>query len=311
MSRFIRYSFILFSFFSISVFESCTEKGYIITNETPFIDQSEDHSTFTKETDEVFNDVNAAIEIFSAFRGRINSPLRVICEASAVLDSTATERRITITYDGRNCSGTRNRYGEVVLTMPLSQKWTNAGALLTVNIKNLIITRLRDNQKFILNGIHTIKNVTGGSVKDLSTIGTVVHEIKSTAGMTLDFSNNARRLWYVYKKRTFTYDNGIVISTVGMHNDGTISGISEWGTTRAGTFFSTVIEKPMVIKQSCDYRLVSGEVSHRNLIGTLNVLFGLDGAGNPTSCPGTSALYYFKLTYTNPSGDSKIFITPY
>ncbi len=291
----------------------CREKGYIITNETPFTDQTDDHITFAKETDAVFDDANHIIEVFSAFRERIISPLnqRVICEATAVIDSTSTERFITVTYDGKNCSGTRNRYGEVVLSMPLSQKWKDVGAVLTVKIKNLIITRLRDNQKFIINGVHTITNVSGGRLKDLSTLGTIIHEIKSDNGMTIDFSNNARRLWYVSKRRTFTFQNGIVISTVGTHTDGTITGISEWGTTRAGTQFATVISNPLIIRQDCDYRIVEGEVSHKKLLGTLNVTFGLDANGNPASCPGSSAAYYSKLIFTNLNGNSKTFIFPY
>lgn len=288
-------------------FTSC-KKTDTTTENSDLATHSDDQARVSEETDAIANDANTAIANFGAFEGRVENTVGVICNAVAVLDSTATERRITITYNGLNCNGTRTRTGVVTLTMPLGTHWRDAGAVLTVNVQALHVTRVRDNKSITLNGIHQIKNVTGGRLNDLSSLGSIVHEITSP-GMTITFDNGTQRTWQVAKRRTFSYNNGIVISTVGFHTDGATSGISEWGTNRFGNAFVTVITQPMVIRQDCDFRLVSGEVSHQRLLVNVVVTFGLDAAGNPTSCP--SGVYYFKMVWTGANGVVRTVIWPY
>lgn len=270
---------------------------------------SDDQARFSEENDAIANDANIAIENFAAFQGRVENTLGVICNATAVMDSTTTDRRITVTYNGLNCWGTHFRTGVVVLTMPLGVRWVNQGAVLTVNVQNLQVTRLRDNKTITINGSYQAMNVTGGRLSQLSSLNNIVHELTSP-GMTVTFDNGSQRSWRIAKRRTFTYSSGIVITTVGMHTDGNTTGISEWGTNRFGNPFVTVITQPMVIRQDCAFRLVSGEVSHQRLAATVVVTFGLDAAGNPTSCPGLG-VYYFKLVWTGANGIVRTLIWPY
>ena len=235
-----------------------------------------------------------------------------------VLDSTATLRRITITYNGLNCWGNRFRTGKVILTMLLGQRWIDQNAILTTTFENLKITRVSDNKSITINGIHEVKNLTGGRLGQLRLPGgpaSIVHEITSP-GMNVTFDNGTTRSWKVGKKRTFTYSppgpNGnYVIKTEGIHTDGTTTGISEWGTNRFGNAFVTVISDPMIIRGDCDFRLVSGQVSHQRLNATAVVTFGLDATGNPTTCPGVGLPYYFKLVWTGANGVVRTFIRPY
>ncbi len=289
----------------------CREKGYLISDETPYIELSDDHAGFVVDSDALFDDALAAIENFSSFSGRINSSIRNVCEGTAVLSNTTTEKKITINYDGTNCTNTKRKLGVVELSIPINQKWKDVGSILTINIKNLIVTRLSDNKKTIFNGVFTIKNVTGGLLKNNASFGSIIHDINSIGGITVEFSNSTKRLWYVSKRRTFSYDNAIVISSIGTHTDGDISGISEWGFSRNGRFFVSSIINPMIVRSDCDYRIVSGEISHERLNGKLNVDFGLDVTGNPTTCPGPSKYYYLKSLYTTPGFIVKTFIMPY
>ena len=302
---------IMFALIAFSVtFTSCKKSDTASSDNSDLTTHSDDQSRFSSETDAADNDANTAIESFSAFEGRIQNPVGVICNATAVLDSTATLRRITITYNGLNCIGNRFRTGVIVLSMPLGQHFRDPGAVLTTTFQNFKVTRVVDNKSITINGVHEIKNVTGGRLGQLASLGTIVHEITSP-GMSVTFDNGTVRTWQVAKRRTFTYDNGIKISTVGIHTDGSTTGISEWGINRFGNAFVTVITQPMVIRQDCDFRLVSGEVSHQRLAATVVVTFGLNASGTATSCPGIGGTYYFKLVWTGANGIVRTFILPY
>ncbi len=306
-----KFRLVLIAITAISItFSSCKKSSVQSDWANEFKTHTDDQSRVSSETDEVFNDANAIIDATGAFNGRVEGLNSVICNATAVLDSTLTLRRITVTYNGLNCAGSRSRTGVILLTIPLSQHWGDVGAVLTANIQNLAITRVSDNKSIVINGTHIITNVTGGRLRDLATIGTIIHDISSN-GMTITFDDGSQRVWQVAKRRTFTYNNGIVISTVGTHTDGATTGIAEWGSNRFGNAFTAAITQPMVIRQDCDFRLVSGQITHQRLVADVVVTFGLDSNGDISSCPGIGSSYYFKLVWTSATGVVRTFILPY
>ncbi len=306
-----KFRLVLIAITAISItFSSCKKSTIESDWANEFKTHTDDQSRISAESDEVFNDANAIIDGFGAFNGRVEGLNSVICNATVVLDSTLTLRRITVTYNGLNCAGTRSRTGVILLTIPLSQHWGDVGAVLTANIQNLAITRVSDNKSIVINGTHIITNVTGGRLRDLSTLGTIIHDI-SSAGMTITFDDGSQRVWQVAKRRTFTYNNGIVISTVGTHTDGATTGIAEWGSNRFGNAFTAAITQPMVIRQDCDFRLVSGQITHQRLVADVVVTFGLDSNGDASSCPALGSSYYFKLVWTSATGVVRTFILPY
>jgi hypothetical protein len=305
---------ILVAALALSVsFISCKKTNTDTTDtSTDLVTHADDQSSVTQGTDDMANDVNTTIDNYNAFNGnRLDSPDGIQglpCNATAVLDSLNGLRRITITFNGLNCIGTRTRVGVVVLTMPLTQHWKDAGAVLTISVQSLVITRVSDNKSITINGTVLATNVTGGRLRDLSSLGTIVHTLTST-GITITFDNGSQRAWQIAKQRTFTYNNGIVISTIGTHTDGSITGISEWGTNRFGNAFVTAITQPMVIRQDCSMRLVSGQVTHSRLLATVVVTFGLDSSGNPVTCP--SGTFYMKIVWTAANGVVRTYILPY
>jgi hypothetical protein len=293
-------------------FLSCKKADLSGSNtSTDLVTHSDDQSSVTQSTDDIANDVNATIDNFNAFQGRpgdVDGITGLPCNATAVMDSANGLRRITITFNGPNCANTRNRVGVILLTMPLTQHWVDAGATLTINVQNLVITRLSDNKSITINGTYVATNVTGGRLRDLASLGTIVHTLTSS-GITVTFDNNTQRTWQVAKKRTFTYNNGIVITTIGTHTDGNITGIAEWGTNRFGNSFVTAITQPLVIRQDCNFRLVSGQVTHSRLLATVVVDFGLDSSGNPVSCP--PGPFYMKIVWTGANNVVRTYIIPY
>src|SRR6266404_1118517 len=299
-------------FFLVAVFTGCKkETGSSTDNTTEASVQSDDQARFSTEVEAVANDADVAMESSASFSGRYDQVQQsVVCDATLVYDSISNPRTVTITYNSSNCWGVgRTRSGVVVLSMAQGVHWKDAGALLTVTYQNLKITRLSDSKSITINGTQTFTNVSGGLLIYLPTLGTVTHSITSS-NMSVTFDDNTQRTWQVAKQRVFTYNNGVVITSTGTHTDGNTTNIAEWGLNRFGHAFASSTVQPLVIRQDCNFRLVSGEVKHTTPLITATATFGLDATGNPTSCPGTGH-YYFKVIWTGTNGNSLIVIMPY
>ena len=277
---------------------------------TEITTHSDDQNRVSSETDAVAEDAGTVLESEGAFSGRMQDlqNINVICGATAILDTLSNPRTITITYNGLDCSGTRMRTGTIVLSMAANMRWKNAGAVINVSFQNYKVKRLSDNKSITFNGNQTYTNVTGGLLFQLSNVQPIIHTIASS-NMSITFDNNTQRQWSIARKRTYTYNNGIVLEINGTHVNGNNNHIAEWGTNRFGHPFTTSITQGLVIRQSCAFRLTSGEIKHEGFATSI-VQFGLDSTGNPTTCPGSGSFYY-KVTWTGPNGASATAILPY
>jgi hypothetical protein len=299
-------------FSSFFLFTAC-KKEKDSTPETDYTTEtsvhSDDQSRFSGEIDAVANDADLALEVSSGFAGRMTTEnLNIICDADVVIDTVSNPRTITITYNGTNCQGSRTRTGVVIVSMNPATRWRNAGAVLNVTFQNLRVTRVSDNKSITINGTQSYTNVSGGLLINLPT-APVTHSITSS-NMSVTFDDASQRNWQVARQRVFSYDNGVTITTTGTHTQGNSTGITEWGTNRFGTTFSTAITQPLVVRQSCNFRLVSGKAEHKALLYTAAVTFGLDASGNATACPGTGN-YFMKIIWTGPLGIPHTVIHPY
>ncbi len=289
------------------VFTSCQKDSttaYDYMTETTT--HSDDQSRFSGEVDGVAADVNGALEVTSGFTGRTENI--TICDATAVVDTMSNPRTITITYNGTNCLGNRTRTGVVVISMAQNMRWKNAGAVINVAFQNLKITRLSDNKSITINGTQAYTNVSGGLLFNLVALTTITHTITSS-NMSVTFDDASQRNWQVARRRVFTYNNGIVITTTGTHTEGAITGVAEWGSNRFGNTFTTAITQPLIIRQDCSFRLTTGKVEHKTTLFNAAVTFGLDAAGAPTTCP--AGTYFLKIAWTGPSGNPRTVILPY
>ncbi len=292
----------------IIAFSSCKKDDQPTDNSTELKIHSEDQAIVSAEMDAVTNEVNAAIESDGSFTGLSQNTVN-ICGISTVADTMSNPWKIIIKYNGNNCSGTNNRTGFVILSMPSGTHWKNARAVLTVAYQNLKITRLSNNKSITINGSHTITNVGGGLLRDLPTLPSIIHDINSN-GMSIKFDDDSLRTWQVARRRVFNYNNGVVITITGKHTEGSHTNVAEWGTTRFGGPFVSSISQPLVFKQDCNFRLTSGQVQHKRLAADVTATFGLNETGSATSCPGTNPFYY-KLEWTAPGGNSHSVILPY
>ena len=298
------------------------------TSNTDLQTNSDDETRVATETDAAFDDVNSAMtaqfnvtgaataremeqRVLDGPGGGVDSGL--ICDATITLDTATNPHTITITYNGNNCALSRTRTGNIVISWPAGQLWRDAGAVVTVQFNNLAITRVSDNKTITINGTHAYTNVSGGSLISLpnSPGASVTHTI-SSSNMQVTFDNGAKRDWNVARQRVFMYTQGYVITTSGLHTDGNVSGISEWGTDRFGTAFDVAILEPRVITQSCAWQLTAGEVALTNTLGVTTITYGLNSGGTSTSCPVNGGTYYFQLSWTGASsGKTYTFILPY
>ncbi len=266
--------------------------------------QADDQSFFSNETDVATNDANAS---FDAYGGSsVQTPVGIEtppgfalpCDATITVDTASNPHTITIVYNGATCDLRRTRTGTIVISFAQGFRWKEANSVLSVQFINFKVTRNADRKSVVINGTRTLTNVSGGLLKDLATTDSIVHKIDDT-NMSVTFDNDKQRNWETHFKRVFKYNSGIVISTTG----------SVTGTNRFGNAFTTTITEPLVLSQSCDFNLVSGQVQHSGPKVTSTVTFGLDSSGNPVSnCP---VILYYKAVWTGPNGTSLTYIGVY
>jgi hypothetical protein len=313
----------------MSILNACKKDNNNSNNGTSSTDlqtQSDDQTQVTNENDAVVNDVNAVFSSQSGTTGASVNPgyqqgiavqggtsvQSPICDASVTVDTTSSTRVITITYNGNNCAVTRTRTGTVTITWPSGHAWHEAGAVITVNVQNLKITRIRDGRSITINGTHTYTNVSGGSLTDvyLGKIQSVTHTITSD-NMSILFDNGTTRTWHVARQRVYSKSgSSILITQTGTHTDGTNSNISEWGDNRWGNSFENVITTPLTVDGNCNWQLTGGSITTIRPVVTTTLTFGLDATGASTGCPTGGASYYFKLVW-EAGGKSYTFILPY
>jgi hypothetical protein len=301
------------------------------TSSTDLQTQSDDEARVSTESSAAFDDANAAMIGESSVTGAgIASNLRfgvavdggngslgslpgLLCNATVTVDSTSNPRTITITYNGKTADSLRSRTGSVVISIAQGVRWSSVSALVTVNFNSLAITRLVDNKTITFNGTHTYTNVSGGSLISLtsSSATPITHTITSS-NMSITFDNGTTRTWSVARQRVFSYSNGIVITQTGTYTDGTLLGVSEWGTNRYGNSFTAQIASPLIVSQSCDFQLTSGTHVLTNTAGVLTLTYGLTSTGAvATACPALGSLYYFQLVWAGAGGKTYTFVLPY
>lgn len=299
-----------FAFTLIVSFAACKkDKTADNSSDTEISTHSDDQSIFSSEVDAISDDADAALEAGASVSGREMGVDTVHISGGYITWNLESDpQTATITYNGNNIDGTRSRAGVVTVSVAKGTQWKNAGAAVTVNFQSVKVTRLSDNKSVTLNGTQTYTNVSGGLLKDLSSLQNITHTIASD-GLSITFDNGTQRSWKVAKKREFSYDNGVVVATSGNHTEGTVANIAEWGTNRFGVAFTTATVTPLTIRQSCNFRLTSGSLVHTVGSITATATFGLDASGNAVSCP--EGNFYYKVVYTGPKGNSITFILPY
>lgn len=253
--------------------------------------QVDDESRVSAELDAVSTDAVALLESDASVSGDNAVLEQPICDATIAWNTTSDPITVTVTYNGTGCAAARTRSGIVVISMAKTSHWKDTGAQVTIDYQHLKIARTRDGKHFEINGKKTYTNVSGGLLRNLATDGPIIHHTTS-AGLSVSFDDGTARDWQIAREKIFTYDNGIVITVNGLHTEGNVTGIADWGANRGGKAFTTVIDSSLIIRQDCNFRLTSGVLSHAVAGYTAKATFGLDASGAISACP---SQYYYKL----------------
>jgi hypothetical protein len=271
---------------------------------------SDDESMVSEEIDAIADDANTLMESDPALSGNNSVVDEIICDASVAINMESDPMTMTVTFNGANCGIKRSRTGVVVFSMAKGMEWKNEGAVIDVHFQDLKITRKSDGKSITFNGSETYTNVSGGLVFQVASLGSVIHRISSN-DLSVKFEDGTSRSWNVARQKAFTYNDGLVITVTGTHTEGNEHNIAEWGTNRFGNTFVTLISEPIVVKQNCDFRVTGGTLTSSTEVYTATATFGLDVAGNATTCPGAGH-YYYKLGWTrNNTGNNFSIILPY
>jgi hypothetical protein len=272
-----------------------------------------DQSRVEDEANQSMDDANSALEGVSATRSAEAFSFPT-CANISVDTTQASQGLIVLTYNGNNCANTRLRSGSISVQLPYISgavvRWHVPGASITLTFNNYKVTRLSDMKSLTFNGTHTITNVNGGLLVNITSGNPIVHKIR--ANMQLTFDDNTNRTWQAARTRTFSIANNIVSEQIT--GDTTISNynnVAMWGTNRAGTNFYISIPTPVVenvFGGTCLYKPLSGVRVHNGLAHPVTVTYGVDTNGNPvtTGCP-----YGWKANWTNGQGVAKQVIVSY
>lgn len=272
--------------------------------------QADDEAMVSDEIDAIAADANALVEADASLSGDNSVLDEVICDATVAVNAETDPMTLTVTFNGANCGGKRTRTGVVILSMAKGSHWKDEGASITVKYQDLKVTRKSDGKHITFNGSYVYTNVSGGLVYEAASLGTIIHTITSS-DLSVKFEDGTTRTWNIARKKEFTFDNGLVITVKGTHTEGDDTTVTIWGNNRFGNAFTTSIAEPVILKQSCDFRVTGGTIKHKTSVFTATAVFGLDATGNVTGCPGTGNFYY-KLGWTNNSnGNDFSIILPY
>jgi hypothetical protein len=252
--------------------------------------------------------VNDFIRISSELDGAFNAVDSVLvgdttiagASVSFAVDSLDTLQFAGIGYN-RIVSANKPA-GAIQVTGRLGSKWDSTGDSVTVTFINYLTTRLSDNKRIRYSGNLIYRNVSGGNFTRLASGGSpLVYTITGNNFNIIYGDSSVDSLvsrWQFGRQRTYTYNGGLVISTVGLDSAGILGSVADWGSNRFGNSITVIPVTPLVRSQGCGWQLTGGQATLNNPSGISNLTFGLDSTGKATGCPISGNHFYYQLSWT-------------
>jgi hypothetical protein len=265
---------------------------------------AEDNSSVSSGLNSTTDDAANAVGGIQALSGKTEG-FAHLCGAS-IDSSQKANGIIMVTFNGTDCSNRVTRSGSITATLDnyaSGTRWADAGAVLHLQFNNVVITNSANGNSFTLSGTHTLTNVTGGlawRIMDGLDAGIVTHRHEAN-NFQLTFPDGSQRTWSVNRLRTFSNVGGVRTITISSdHSENGTVNADSWGTNRRGDAFVNAIVTPVSSNSVCGwYKPTTGEVTHVVNSRSLDVLFGVNAAGDPITA-GVCA-YGFKITFTRNS----------
>jgi hypothetical protein len=276
----------------MSLMNSCKKEDNDTTDTATLNqEQASDGEAVSASSDAVDDDVETIMSQTSlkSTAGAISSCMHVSVDSSQMAN-----KKLTVTFNGTNCAGTRTRSGQIEITLTQGTKWADVGAVLTVKYINVKIVKNANQKYIILNGTKTHTNVTGGLVKNLADGGSIVRKIESS-DMKITFTDGTQRSWNIARQRTFSKVSGILqIKIEGFGEADGKTNLVEWGANRRNATFYTQISTPIIMSEECDYQPSSGVKIHYVGVRTITTTLGTDVNGTPVT---SGCADYYKISW--------------
>lgn len=289
--------------FAVVLF-SCSKKTNFRDNTAKFTaalkTQSNDAVRLSNELDALFNDVDSILENRTA-----------VCGGAFGIDLADTPNVMAIAYDTNSCDALRRLSGQVNVSFAPGTDFSTANDTVVVSLSNITITRLADSSTMIFNGSFTYVNNSGGKLAGLSSGGAnIVHTIYGP-GVTVTYDNQFASRWQFSRQRTYTYNQGIVVSTIGLDSAGTVGNVADWGANRFGNSVIIVPTAALQMNQGCGWRTTGGQVTLSNPTGATTISLGLDSTGKAAGCPLPGNPFYYQLSWTGDGESPFTTLLPY
>ena len=264
--------------------------------------QTDDQVRISNTIDAVFNDVDSVLD----------NPAISLCAGGVGIDTTVDPRIIQIAYGGSSCGFTKYLKGVITISYVPGTNWNDPLDTVAVSFYNVAINTPPDTNTILFNGKCSYTNVTGGSLSGLGAGGPspVIHTI---TGFNLNLAYNSYwpSTWQIARRRTYTNNGGLTISTAGMDSVGGFAAISEWGGNRFGNSMIVGVDSPLVIDQGCGWQLTRGQIRLYNPAGVTSMIYGLDSTGAASGCPPAGVPYHYKMAWSGTDQNPYTAILPY
>lgn len=260
--------------------------------------RASDQSAVDNESNQAMDDINSALNDVSTTRDIQNLPCGSTLDTLQLHDSGF----VMLNFDGITYCAGRKRAGQIKIQLPFSNNtitpWHVQNCVVMVTFRNYKVTNLVDNKSVVFNGIHKIKNVSGGGILELLGGTSIAHQIR--AEMQITFDDGTQRTWHVARLRYLSFNNNMIKCTLS--GDTTMNGythITTWGINRAGEDFSLDVPTPVsfyITGPNCLYKPI-GQVVHHVGTKSLTITYGVDSGGIPVT--GGACPYGYKLEWTD------------
>lgn len=261
--------------------------------------QSNDVVRISNELDAAFNDVDSILE------NKAN-----VCGGSFTINTADTPNTMTLTYSGNTCDALRSRSGSIVISYVPGTDFATAGDSVNVTFNSLVITRRADGKTLGFNGSFAYRNISGSKLSGLASGSTIVHTLWGS-GITVTYDDATISTWRFTRQRSYTNNQGILVSTVGTDSANSVGNVADWGANRYGNSVLLVPTTPLVVSQSCGWRLTGGQETLTNPSGSTTLSFGLDSTGKTASCPLAGNPFYYQLVWTGTDENPFTAVLPY
>jgi hypothetical protein len=294
---------------SILLLFSCNKTRYTPAAATALFQldvhtQAEDQIRIPNEIDALFNDINTVLlykgDTVNSVPDTITSSFPNLCGIYQVIKNYVdTPYLVTMQYDGTTCDGLRARLGTIFIYVNPGTSFSNANDTIGVNFDNFKTYWLADDDSVTLNGTFYLVDSTGGNLATFNAASQPIVQQIIGVNINVLFENQTTGNWQIGRRRTYTYNSGLVITTTGIDTASGFQSVTEYGGNRYGNGFITSVTTPLVVSQGCSWRITAGQEQLVNPAGTTILTFAVDSLGNRvTGCPANGTNYYYKASWT-------------